>query len=80
LGPTPVRLQDVEGALRGCDVADLDGASLDELGAIAARAVDPPSDVHAPASYRKKLARVLVRDAITKALARTGSPRNGAHR
>jgi carbon-monoxide dehydrogenase medium subunit len=75
LGSTPIRLREAESALRGCDVAGLDGSRFDEIGAIAAAGVDPPSDVHAPSSYRRKLARVLVRDAIFSAVSRAGAQR-----
>lgn len=57
VGPTPVRLRGVEGALR-------QGATLDEAAALAASEVSPPADVRADAEYRRTLVAVLVRRAL----------------
>jgi carbon-monoxide dehydrogenase medium subunit len=66
---TPVRLDDVEAALVG---RTIDAATVDDAAALAHAAVDPPSDVHAPGSYRRHLVGVLVRRAVTTAAERAG--------
>jgi CO/xanthine dehydrogenase FAD-binding subunit len=38
--------------------------------------VDPPSDIHADAKYRRQLAGVLTRRALTLAVSRAGQPTN----
>ena len=62
----PVRASDAELAMRS-------GASVDEVAAIAVRDLDPPSDLHATAAYRRKVAGVLVRRALTEASERARS-------
>lgn len=42
-------------------------------GAVAAEDVDPPSDVHATAAYRRRLSEVLVRRALERAFGRAAS-------
>src|SRR6266576_1890591 len=41
--------------------------------AAATRDIDPPSDIHASAAYRRQLARVLTRRALARAFERAGS-------
>jgi aerobic carbon-monoxide dehydrogenase medium subunit len=65
-GPTPVRITEVEQALVGTAVADIDAVAL---GQIATAALDPPSDIHASAGYRRKVAAVMVERALGKAVA-----------
>ncbi len=61
----PVRLVDVEReAARG----PLDGAALGDFAAMAAAAVDPVSDVHATARYRKHVVGALVVQALEQAV------------
>jgi aerobic carbon-monoxide dehydrogenase medium subunit len=43
------------------------GATFDAAARVAAERLDPPSDVHGSGAYRKHLARVLVRRALTQA-------------
>jgi len=54
----------VEQALRGADPSPEAIAAAAELGD---RDLEPPSDVHAGAGYRRKMARVMVRRALTEA-------------
>ena len=56
----PVRCPEAEQALT-------DGASIDEVAAIAVRDLDPSADLHASAAYRKKVAGVCVKRALTRA-------------
>lgn len=59
---TPVRLPEAEAALAG---AALTPDLLDEVAAIAAAEFDdPPTDAHGDASYRRHLARTLIRRAL----------------
>lgn len=67
VGTCAVRVTEAERAL----VGERPGRSaFAEAAATAARSVDPPSDVHAPASYRRRLAGVLTRRALELAAAR----------
>jgi CO/xanthine dehydrogenase FAD-binding subunit len=68
-GPTSFRAREVEQALVGEQPS---GAALDEAAERAAAATDPPSDVHASAGFRRKLARVVTRQAIELATRRAG--------
>jgi aerobic carbon-monoxide dehydrogenase medium subunit len=52
----------------GAEVALLAGASLDEVAAAAVSDVHPTDDLHASGEYRRKVAGVLVRRAIERAL------------
>ena len=69
VGEGPVRAGSAERALT---------ASAGDPAAIRAAAealqqdIDPPSDIHASAAYRRQLATVLTERALTAALARTG--------
>jgi carbon-monoxide dehydrogenase medium subunit len=63
-GPTPIRATTAEDSLAGSALtADAIAAAAD----LAAAATDPPSDFHAPADYRRAMAAVLTRRAITRA-------------
>ena len=59
----PVRAVEAEAAMR-------QGAPIDEVAALAARDLDPTADLHASAAYRRSVAEVLVRRALTEAAAR----------
>ena len=59
----PVRAVEAEAAMR-------QGAPIDEVAALAARDLDPTADLHASAAYRRSVAQVLVRRALTEAAAR----------
>ncbi|WP_410666282.1 FAD binding domain-containing protein [Amycolatopsis sp. lyj-84] len=63
-GPTPIRATVAEEALVGRALTDDVVALAAEL---AAAATDPPDDLHAPADYRREMAAVLTRRAITRA-------------
>lgn len=66
--PTPVRASAAEDLLRGQDPApELLVAAADA----AAAATDPGGDIHAPAEYRRTLARVLTRRCLDRVLPRT---------
>ncbi len=68
-GPMPVRAREAERVLVG---ERPDGRVLDEAAEKIAAATDPPSDIHASAAFRKKLARHLGRQAIELAVRRAG--------
>jgi carbon-monoxide dehydrogenase medium subunit len=61
----PLRLADAERALEG---AAQGGEAFAAAGRAAAEAVDPSSDVHGSAQYRKDLTDVLVRRALAEAI------------
>jgi carbon-monoxide dehydrogenase medium subunit len=58
---TPYRAGAAEAALVGSSADDLD---LAEVGRLAASDLDPPSDIHASASYRRRVAAVVVERAL----------------
>jgi len=60
MGPTPLRASATEAALA-------DGASIAEAAALADEGTDPPADVTATKEYRRHLARLLTRRALTTA-------------
>jgi carbon-monoxide dehydrogenase medium subunit len=60
MGPTPTRAPSVEGAVQ-------QGASAEDAAAHAADDTEPTSDLNANAEFRRHLARVLVRRALTEA-------------
>ncbi|PZC45879.1 MAG: carbon-monoxide dehydrogenase medium subunit [Chloroflexi bacterium] len=67
VGPTPVRVIKAERILEGRAITE---ELVGEAAAMAVQDLDPSSDVHASAAYRKRVAGVLVRRAIAEALAR----------
>jgi aerobic carbon-monoxide dehydrogenase medium subunit len=67
VGPTPVRMDGVEKALRG---KALNSASIEAGARATALGKDVSSDVHADAAYRKEVAPVCVRRALDAAVAR----------
>ncbi|HSH43787.1 MAG TPA: xanthine dehydrogenase family protein subunit M [Arenicellales bacterium] len=67
LGDTPLRARDAEAVLVGESV----GPELYRAAAeTAARGIEPMSDLHASADYRRQLTRVLVADALAQAVDR----------
>jgi aerobic carbon-monoxide dehydrogenase medium subunit len=64
MGSVPLRAQAVEEALRG---QPLNADSISEAAAQAAEGTDPPSDLNASTEYKRHLARVLCRRALTQA-------------
>jgi carbon-monoxide dehydrogenase medium subunit len=69
MGSTPIRARDAEAALMG---QAPDDAAFDAASMSAAAAVDPPSDVHGSAAYRRHLVATLTRRALREARTRTG--------
>ncbi len=82
VGPTPVRVGEAEAALKGQRLTrgagagqqggSLDDALLREVGRLVAERIEPESDIQASAEYRKHIAGVLARRALTAAAARAG--------
>lgn len=70
--PAPVRLRAAEEILEREGLSD---ASVEAAAARAAELVEPDSDIHASAEYRRHLTRVLTRRAIRRAWARSREAR-----
>jgi carbon-monoxide dehydrogenase medium subunit len=68
MGSTPVRAVEAEELMVGVP----DEALLDEAARVAATAGEPPDDIHAPASYRRRIAAHLVRRALNTAVKEAG--------
>ena len=68
-GPSPVRLRGAEEIL---EREGLSEAAIEAAARRAAQLVDPPSDIHASADYRRNLTRVLTGRALRRAIARMG--------
>ena len=68
-GPSPVRLRGAEEIL---EREGLTEAAIEAAARRAATLVDPPSDIHASADYRRNLTRVLTGRALRRAIARMG--------
>jgi CO/xanthine dehydrogenase FAD-binding subunit len=66
-GPAPLRVPAAEDLLVGHEPSD---EQLARVAAVAADALDPQGDPFASAAYRRHLARVLTRRALTRAVAR----------
>jgi aerobic carbon-monoxide dehydrogenase medium subunit len=69
-GPVPIRLSDAE------KILERDGLSDAAIAAAAQRAaelVQPDSDIHASADYRRHLVRVLTARAVRRAMTRMGA-------
>lgn len=65
MGSTPLRAADAEAALRGTEgTAD----ELAEVGRLAVADLDPPEDIHASTSYRRRVGAHVVARALTSAL------------
>lgn len=71
-GPAPVRASAAEALLTGTTVTT---DVVAEAAQAAAAATDPPSDIHGPAEYRREMAAVLSRRAITQATNRANGGR-----
>jgi CO/xanthine dehydrogenase FAD-binding subunit len=67
--PVPLRLRSAEEILERDGLSD---AAIDAAAALAAELVDPDSDIHASAAYRRNLARVLTGRALRRAKAKMG--------
>jgi carbon-monoxide dehydrogenase medium subunit len=66
VGPTPLKLEAVERALEG---TALGAAEIDAAAALVRDLVNPTSDLHASAEYRRHLCHVLLKRALTRAAA-----------
>jgi carbon-monoxide dehydrogenase medium subunit len=66
VGDAPVRLHGAEKALNG---RALDDAAIEAAAEAARKEVDPPSDIHAPADYRRSLLGTLFERALRKSAA-----------
>lgn len=69
VGPTPVRLKEVEQALVGQTAG---AAAFQKAAAIASQIVDPDNDVHASAEYRRSVAGVLTQRALRQIAEKLG--------
>ena len=68
VGDGPITATNATAVLAGSDLGD---AGFREAAERAARDdIDPPSDIHAPAGYRRRLVRVLTRRALSRAVVR----------
>jgi aerobic carbon-monoxide dehydrogenase medium subunit len=65
VGQQPIRATEAEEVLRGAEPGD---AALGEAARRAAADLQPASDVHATATYRRRVAEVLVRRALLEAI------------
>ncbi len=65
----PLRVEEAEKVLEGAEIGP---EAFEEAGWEAARAIDPASDIHGSAEYRRDLAAVLVRRALTEAVGDAG--------
>jgi carbon-monoxide dehydrogenase medium subunit len=65
VGDTPLRLRKVEDQLRG---AAIDEGTPERLAQLVSSSVSPNGDIHASADYRRHLAGVLAKRALTTAL------------
>jgi aerobic carbon-monoxide dehydrogenase medium subunit len=65
----PHRVAEAERALIGHGLGTL-GTAMDDVGALAAAAVDPVSDLHGGGDYKRELTRVFARRALGVVLAR----------
>jgi len=67
VGPAPIRHGGMEERLRGMPAtAEAVAAAAEAIGAD----IDPPSDAHASADYRRRMARVVARRAVQEAIER----------
>ncbi len=68
-GPIPLRLRDAEAILERDGLSE---AAIDQAARRAAELVEPDSDIHASAAYRRNLTRVLTARALARAKAKMG--------
>lgn len=69
-GPTPIRLRDAEKILERDGLSE---AAIAAAGERAAELVEPDSDIHASADYRRHLVRVLTARAVRRAMTTMGA-------
>jgi carbon-monoxide dehydrogenase medium subunit len=70
-GPTPVKAEKAEGALRG---KKIDDEAIRQAAQLASEESDPKSDLRGPSEYKRDLVRVLTARALRRGLERA---RNG---
>ncbi|MEU7057546.1 xanthine dehydrogenase family protein subunit M [Streptomyces sp. NPDC046197] len=70
---TPLRMTAVEQLITGVKASDIDGDLLERAVSEASAAVRPTDDIHASADYRRYVAGLLTKRAITRSLERAGS-------
>jgi CO/xanthine dehydrogenase FAD-binding subunit len=73
VAPTPLRAKQAEGLLVGQRPAD---PLFREASLLASAGLEPESDLHASADYRREIGAVLARRALVQAAARAGERRN----
>jgi carbon-monoxide dehydrogenase medium subunit len=71
MGSVPLRATAAEAALRGQELSE---ENIAAAAALAAEGTNPPADLNASQVYKRHLATVLARRAITDAVANAGSP------
>jgi carbon-monoxide dehydrogenase medium subunit len=76
MGSTPVRADAAERQLTGASPGDLD---LGEIGRLAVADLEPPDDVHASGSYRRRAGAALVSRALARALDEAQPEASGRH-
>jgi carbon-monoxide dehydrogenase medium subunit len=69
MGSVPMRATAAEDALRS---KELNAENIAAAAALAAEGTNPPSDLNASTEYKRHLATVLTRRAITDAIAKAG--------
>jgi len=74
-GPVPLRLRAAEEILEGEEAGD---AAIEAAARKASELVEPDSDIHASADYRRHLAGVLTGRALRRAMAKVRSASRGA--
>ncbi len=74
VGPVPVRLPEAEAALQGRALTE---AAMTELRKIVAGRIEPESDIHASAEYRREVAGVLAQRALRRAAERATKKMTG---
>jgi aerobic carbon-monoxide dehydrogenase medium subunit len=70
----PLRVEEAEKVLEG---AELQAEAFEEAGREAARAIDPGSDIHGSAQYKRDLTVVLVKRALARAVEGSGFGHDG---
>jgi carbon-monoxide dehydrogenase medium subunit len=76
VGPKPLRLTEAEAAARG---TTLDADAVAGASAAARREIDPISDIHADANYRRRLTGVLVKRALADVAGRAAQQREASN-
>jgi CO/xanthine dehydrogenase FAD-binding subunit len=74
VGSTPLRMTATEQLIIGVKTSDIGGDLLERAAEAASAAVRPTDDIHASADYRRYVAGMLTKRAITRSLERAGSP------